>query len=94
MKEVRDRTFAGGEMVDTDGTTFIKCIFESAALRYAGGEHPFFQECTFGDIGWYFTDAALRTIQLLQQINNVGRGSEFIADLFKPGNYIAEQMGE
>lgn len=90
MAEIRDRIFTGDEAVETDGNTFIGCNFESASLRYGGGAHPVFENCTFGDIGWYFTDSALRTIQLLQQINDVETGGTFIADMFKPGNYIVE----
>ncbi len=90
MEEIVGRTFAGGEVVETDGNTFRDCAFESASLRYGGGSHPTFVDCTFGDIGWYFTDGALRTIQLLQQLGGSPDGSKFIADLFKPGNYITE----
>jgi hypothetical protein len=90
MTEIRDRTFSAGETVDTDGNTFIGCKFESASLRYAGGEHPVFEECTFGQMNWYFADSALRTIQLLQSLNNNGAGDRMVAELFKPGNYIGE----
>lgn len=90
MAEIRNRTFTDEETVDTDGNAFIACNFESATLRYSGGPHPTFEDCTFGRSGWYFADAALRTIQLLQQFNNTTSGAEFIADLFKPGNYITE----
>ena len=90
MAEFRDRTFSGGETVDVDGNRYIKCRFDGVQLRYGGGPHPYFEECEFPDGGWYFTDAALRTIQLLQVINGSPQGPEFIADLFKPGNYITD----
>ena len=89
MTEIRDRTFFGGEPVETDGVKFIDCRFEDASLRYAGGEIPFFQDCTFVEFGWYFHGPALRTIQLLQGMNNAG-GQDFIAYLFQPGNVIGE----
>jgi hypothetical protein len=89
MAEVRNRTFSDQAMVDIDGTTFIGCNFESASLRYSGGAHPVFEDCAFAETGWYFSDAALRTIQLLQQLHSQP-GSTFIADLFRPGNYIVE----
>jgi hypothetical protein len=91
MTEVRGRTFTG-ETVDVDDTDFVDCTFESATLRYSGGEHPQFENCTVIEAGWYFTGPALRTIQLLQQINNTGGegGSAFVADLFRPGNLIGE----
>ena len=90
MAEIRDRTFAG-DVVDTDGTNFIGCTFQSVSLRYAGGEHPRFEGCSFDGMNWYFTDAALRTIQLLQSLNAGGVGEEMVANLFKPGNYIGER---
>ena len=90
MAEIRNRTYSANETVETDGQTFVGCKFESASLCYDDGVHPIFDNCTFGDIGWYFTGSALRTIQLLQQINDVETGGTFIADLFKPGNFIVE----
>lgn len=90
MDEIRDQTFSGGEPVETDGKAFVDCRFEKVSLRYGGGAHPSFTGCTFGDTGWYFSDGALRTIQFLQQISGSPGGDEFVADLFKPGNYITE----
>jgi len=91
MADVRGRTFTGGEPVQTDGTNFIDCVFESAQLRYSGGVLPGFENCSFGQTGWYFDDAALRTIQLLQAFaNQAGGGREFVDDLFKTGNFIGE----
>lgn len=90
MAEFRNRTFADKEAVDTDGNSFIDCRFDSAILRYAGGEHPTFTNCTFGETGWFFTGAALRTIQLLQQFGVTDQGRGFVNDLFRPGNYITE----
>ena len=40
MKEVRGETFADQATVDTDGTRFVECRFESAVLRYAGDFVP------------------------------------------------------
>ena len=90
MEEVRGRTFTGGEKVQTDGRNFIDCAFDSAQLRYEGGALPSFESCTFGQTGWYFEDAALRTIQLLQAFANQDGGRAFVDDLFKPGNFIGE----
>ena len=88
MKQVRDRTFNGGEMVETDGVRFTKCHFDGAQLRYSGGEHPAFVDCTFANVGWYFDGAALRTIQLLQANGNTEGGRALIDDLFRSGRYI------
>ena len=90
MAEIRNQTFTDNAAVETDGNTFVDCNFESADLRYGGGPHPFFENCTSGNVGWYFHGPALRTIQLLQQINASEIGRNFIADLFKEGNYIGE----
>jgi len=90
MPDVRGRIFTGGEKVQTDGTSFIDCTFESASLRYGGGALPTFEGCSFGETGWYFEDAALRTIQLLQAFANQDNGRAFVDDLFKPGNFIGE----
>ena len=90
MEDVRGRTFTGGEKVQTDGRKFIDCTFESASFRYAGGVHPVFESCRFSEVGWYFEDAALRTVQFLQMIRNSDGGEAFIADLFKAGNFISE----
>jgi len=88
MEEVRGRTFTGGEKVPTDGKSFIDCTFESASFRYSGGAHPTFERCSFGRVGWYFEDAALRTVQFLQMIRNSDGGQGFIDDLFQPGRFI------
>jgi len=90
MAEFRDRTYTGGEQVEVDGHRFVDCTFEKASLRYSGGEHPSFENCTFEDVGWYFTGAALRTIQLLQAQNASDGGAAMIAEIFKPGNYLSE----
>jgi hypothetical protein len=89
MEEVRDRTFGKGELVKTDGVAFRGCRFEESQLVYGGGPHPEFVDCTFANTGWYFEDAALRTIQLLQMNGNGEEGRAFIEDLFGPGRYIA-----
>ena len=88
MEQVRDRTFGQGEIVDSDGRVFSQCHFAGAQLRYAGGELPVFDDCTFESVRWYFQDAALRTIQLLQVTGNAEGGRPFIDALFRPGNYI------
>ena len=90
MAEVRSQTFTDQAAVETDGAVFVDCNFQSAVLHYGGGEHPTFQNCTIGEVGWYFTGAALRTVQLLQQMNTSEGGNKFIAELFAPGNYIGE----
>jgi len=91
MADVRGRTFTGGEMVQMDDTSFTDCTFDSATLRYGGGPLPRFENCNFADASWYFTDSALRTIQLLQAFaNQEGAGRAFVDALFKPGNYIGE----
>lgn len=90
MTEIRERTYNQDEKVDVDGVTFIDCTFNGATFRYAGGEHPSFENCTFNGMNWYFTGEALRTIQLLQQINNTGAAGSMIEELFKPGAYIGE----
>lgn len=91
MTEVRGRTFAGGEQVRVDDTSFIDCTFDGAQLRYGGGALPSFENCSFADASWYYEDAALRTIQLLQAFaNQEGAGRAFVEDLFRPGNYIGE----
>jgi hypothetical protein len=80
-----------GEAVETDGTNFTNCTFNSVELRYGGGEHPLFESCTFNDnVSWRFTEAALRTVQFLQRIGNDEGGQAFIADLFMPGKYFTE----
>jgi hypothetical protein len=88
MEEVRDRAFGKGEKVQTDGRAFAGCRFEGSQLVYGGGPHPEFVDCTFVDTGWYFEDAALRTIQLLQANGGDEDGRAFIEELFRPGHYI------
>jgi hypothetical protein len=90
MTEFRDRIFSAGETVDTDGNSFLGCTFNGATLRYGGGPHPTFEECRFDAMSWYFTDAALRTIQLLQSLSSSDIANAMVTELFKPGNYIGE----
>jgi len=91
MADVRGRTFSSGEQVQVDDTNFIECTFDSAQLRYGGGPLPTFEACNFLGTSWYFHDSALRTVQLLQVFaNQEGAGRQFVENLFRPGNYIAE----
>lgn len=90
MEEIKGRTYSNDEVVDVDGMTFADCRFEKVTLRYGGGPHPAFTECDFSGAGWHFSDGALRTIQLLQQINASPGGPKFVADLFKPGVYFVD----
>jgi hypothetical protein len=91
MEQVTGRTFDAGELVDTDGKEFTDCTFNSAALVYSGGEHPFFERCTFNDgVNWTFLGPALTTVRFLQRIANNG-GQNFIAEMFQKGNYYSEE---
>ena len=85
---VRDRSFSESDIIQSDGGRFIGCTFDGSVLQYGGGEHTRFEQCTLDDVSWLFNEAALRTIQFLQVINGSDGGPAFIADLFKPGNYI------
>jgi hypothetical protein len=91
MVEIKGRIYAGGEQVEVDGNILTDCRFENASLRYAGGPHPTFNDCNFSGAGWHFTGAALRTIQLLQQLNNSPGGPAFIADIFAKDKYFADE---
>jgi hypothetical protein len=87
--EFRDQSFDGP--VDVDGKHYINCTFQDGVqLRYGGGAHPRFENCTFLGVSWYFHDAALRTIQLLQMQNMDGENQGFIDGIFKPGNVLGE----
>jgi hypothetical protein len=86
----RDMTFANRDQVEVDGGTFINCDFRFAILLYGGGEHPKFEDCTFGDVSWHFEGAALRTIQLLQLVGAAEAGQALIKDLFQSGKYLTE----
>ena len=91
MEQVTGRTFNADEPVETDGKEFTDCRFNSTPLVYRGGEHPFFDRCTFdGGVNWRFLGPALETIRFLQRIANNG-GENVIADMFKKGNFFAEE---
>jgi hypothetical protein len=92
MTDVTNRIFDNGEFVETDGNEFTDCTFNSAALVYRGGEHPFFDRCSFGgEVSWRFLGPALTTIRFLQRIANDQGGENFIADLFEKGKYFADE---
>jgi len=94
MEEISGRTF-GQEMVDTDGTSFTECTFNSTVLVYRGGEHPFFDRCTFAaDTSWRFLGAALKTIQFLQRIGNDPGGENFVGSLFEKGKIFADEEAQ
>lgn len=82
---VRNRIFTNQEQVEADDCLFVDCSFRAVAFLYAGGEPPRFENCTFGELSWQFTGAALRTIQFLQFLNASPDGPAFIADMFQPG---------
>jgi hypothetical protein len=89
LNEFRDETFNGP--VDVDGNHYVGCSFqEGAQLRYGGGALPRFENCLFAGVSWYFHDAALRTIQLLQSQNMDGENQAFIDGIFRPGNLLGE----
>lgn len=89
--EIKGRTFANGEQIDVDGKRFTDCRFDKATLRYSGGPHPLFTDCNFSGAAWLFAGAALRSIQLLQQINAAPGGPDFIAGLFAEGKIFADE---
>jgi hypothetical protein len=88
LNEFRGNVFTGP--VDVDANRFIDCTFDNAQLRYGGAGHPEFQNCTFNGASWYFHDAALRTIQLLQMQNLKGENNALIDDIFRPGNVLKD----
>jgi hypothetical protein len=90
LKKVANRTFAKGQQVETDDTHFSDCTFPAVTLDYRGGAHPTFERCTFESCGWHFSGPALKTIQILQQINASPGGEEFLAGIFRPGVYITD----
>jgi hypothetical protein len=91
MADVRDQNIAASGPIDVDGMRFVNCTFAPATrLRYGGGVLPCFEDCTFTEVGWFFTGAALRTIQLLQAQNSKGEGQAFLDELFRPGALIGE----
>jgi hypothetical protein len=81
-------TFGDRDRVEVDGGTFIDCDFRWAILLYAGGAHPKFENCKFGDVSWQFEGPALRTIQLLQLMGAAPEGRDLIKDLFQSGKYL------
>ena len=85
---VRDMIFVNRDQVAVDGATFVDCDFRLAILLYGGGEHPRFENCTFGDISWQFEGSALRTIQILQLMGTSPEGQDLIKDLFQSGKYL------
>ena len=85
--EIRDKSFDGP--VDIDGNHFINCTFGAVQLRYGGGMLPNFDNCSFESVTWYFHDAALRTIQLLQMQNREGENQAMIDQIFAPGNVLS-----
>ncbi len=91
MEEVTGRTFEDQETVETDGKSFTDCNFRSAVLVYRGGDHPYFDRCSFGpDVSWRFLGPALTTVQFLQRIASDDGGQRFIARLFEKGRYFEE----
>ena len=76
MEQVRERTFKGGDMVETDGTHFIKCHFDasSCAMRR---RTPGLRNCTFTRSAGISTARPWRTIQLLQANGNSEGGRPF-----------------
>lgn len=90
MDEIRDRTFSNDETIELDGKSFVDCRFDKAVLAYAGGDYPSFVNCSFGNTGWLFTGAALRTVRFLQEINAVSGGTGFLAEMFKPNQFYTE----
>ena len=90
MAETRNKRFADGERVEMDGGHFIDCHFDRASLVYSGGDHPMFENCSFGEVGWRFAGPALQTIQLIQAIGSSPNGRPFVEDLFAPGKILTE----
>ena len=91
MSEMRDQMIPAANPIDIDGMRYVNCTFEPGVqLRYAGGDLPYFENCSITAMGWLFTGAALRTIQLLQAQNAQGQAEAMLAELFRPGALLGE----
>lgn len=66
MSTFRQNTFDEVE-IDTDGNEYVDCVFNKCKLIYQGGPIPVMNGCQFNDTGWFFDDAAGRTVSLIKE---------------------------
>lgn len=53
--------------IDTDGNEYTDCVFDHCRLMYTGGPIPVMNGCEFNESGWFFDDAAGRTVNLIRE---------------------------
>lgn len=69
------------EDIQTDANEYFDCVFDHCRLVYTGGPIPVMNDCQFQDTGWFFDDAAGRTVSLIKEFaENVDR--EIVDSLF------------
>ena len=53
--------------VETDGNQYESCTFNDCKLVFRGGPIPVMNNCQFNGGGWFFEDAAGRTVSLIKE---------------------------
>ena len=83
MAEIKDQTVAG--RVDLDGNTYVNVVFENAALHYAGGKAPNFQNCGFAPgCSFTFAEQAGNTLAFLRSMAHESTNMRHIVDGLMP----------
>ncbi len=79
----KDQTYNNVE-IEIDGNHYENCTFNNCRLIYRGGALPIMANCKQIGGGYDFDDAALRTIDLMNQLYNAGtQGREMIERTIK-----------
>ena len=62
-----NRTRFENEDIETDGNEYLDCVFNHCRLVFRGGPIPVINGCEFIETGWFFDDAAGRTVSLIKE---------------------------
>lgn len=77
IERIDDQMFGPGDTVVLDNKMFSRCTFDGAKVVYSGS-FAGFEECSWGDCTYVFTEAAYRTGGLLAQIGFLKDGVEAV----------------
>jgi len=85
MLHTRQDEVIENQSVFLDGVRFVRCRFVGCTLIYECRDDVDFQDCTFEECSWTFSDAAIRMLNFLSTVYQEAgpTGTALVSGIFK-----------